>query len=49
MNKIKNALCVINVITVTPEWKIERQNWVVKKLVKVNDGVYICTCLVQYG
>ena len=48
MNDIKIYLCVRNVMTVKPVLNTEREKWgAIIILIKVDYGVYMCTCSVQ--
>ena len=48
MSEIENFLCVKHVINVTPSLHIEREPWgFISILIKVNDGVYICSCSIK--
>ena len=45
MTEIENISCVRSVIKVNPVIIIERESWgAAIILIRVNDGVYICTC-----
>ena len=49
ISEIENDSCVRNVMKVTPLSGIERVAWGPASILKTeNDGVYICTCNVQY-
>ena len=48
ISEIENTSCVRNVMEVTPVFGIERVPWVAASiLIRVNDGVFICTYNVQ--
>ena len=49
ISEIENTSCVRNVMEVNPVSGIERKPWGASCiLIRVNDGVLICTCTVQY-
>ena len=48
ISEIENNSCVRNVMEVTPVSGIERVPWgAASIMIRVNDGVFICTCNVQ--
>ena len=49
ISEIENTSCVRNVMEVTPVSRIEIEPWGAACIMRrVNDGVFICSCNVQY-